>query len=294
MILDDNKFSFNVESEGEDSDSITITNYERDKDLSSPYKKKDSYNISKADFENNFPINRLTKPKILIQWDDLCSYVGIGLVLFLKDKYKLKNTFNEELYFMRTVAYLDPIDFAYAFFEDRFEKDLIEKELKGNYFTVMEFAPVSNTLISVMRLYNYSSSITFVFKYDDDKITYLMKDLEKYFKVVRGNECELNYVVLDEYSWKTIMHNVKPTVVFANDIATVLDIAMDDDSLENIEFYGPSLHNNLPGDFKDLYFGKLEGSVLPKRCSVRLFNEQIYVAPGVGNDDVEKLSGRYI
>lgn len=294
MILDDNKFSFNVESEGEDSDSITITNYERDKDLSSPYKKKNSYNISKADFENNFPINRLTKPKILIQWDDLCSYVGIGLVLFLKDKYKLKNIFNEELYFMRTVAYLDPVDFAYAFFEDHFEKDLIEKELKENYFTVMEFAPVSNTLISVMKLYNYSSSITFVFKYDDDKITYLMKDLEKYFKVVRGNECELNYVVLDEYSWKTIMHNVKPTVVFANDIATVLDITMDDDSLENIEFYGPSLHNNLPGDFKDLYFGKLEGSVLPKRCSVRLFNEQIYAAPGAGNDDFEKLSGRYL
>lgn len=274
MVLDSNNVEFTYNSEGDDDTNIPFVNYERDN--SGKYNKGETVNIKKSDYERAFPINRTTKPKILMLWDDICIYTGIGIVLFLKEKYGLDNPFDEELYFQRGSRYSDCVDFAHAFFEDRFTKTEIETELKNNYFEIQKYSPVSNTLISVLKMINYSKSITFAFRYDCDEIPNIIKGFEKYFNVVRNNECQINYIVLDEYDFGTVMDKLCPTVVFCLDVNKYYEKVLDSKHLENIEFYGPLCHNHLSFEFKEFYFGRLNGMFLPKKCSIQLYKEQIY------------------
>lgn len=293
MILDSNRLDFNVKSEGNMDDEVLFRTFEKQiHDKEEKYSEVQSAKMTKSDFLKQFPINRRNNSIVMVMWDDLCVYTGIGLVLYLKEKYKLKDVIIvEELYFNRSPIYLDPVKFAYAYINEQLSEDVIKKELKDNYMTIMEYSPVSNTLMAILNLINYITSITFVFRHDTKEIPSLLSDFVHMFKVVKGKGCELNYVVLDEYSLTKIMLHLKPNNVFCNDVAEVFEIILDNDPLEDVQIYGPVVHNNLPSEFKELYFDKLEGKILPKRCCITFYEERIYSSPGVGTSAVSERVG---
>ena len=292
MILDDNNLELNIRDEVGDR-QIEFTNYELENESDEELTETGKINLSKSDFDKMFPINKTKNPRMLVQWDDVCQYTGLGLLLFLNEKYELNLKFNDHLYFHRASKYNDTVDFVEAVIGDKIPRQQIENEFRNNYYEVLQYSPVSNTLISIMNMYNYSTSITFAFRYDDLALTPILSGLESYFKVIKGNYCCLNYISLDENSFEEAMVKIKPNMVFCLNLNRYYSYLLETDGLGDIEFYGPDVHNNLPDEFKNFYFGLLEGMVLPKRCAIHLYKEQMYEIHGRGNDDTDPI-GNFI
>lgn len=280
------------------SDKVYIDTF--DKDSSSPEVKHVQTNqkrleISKEEFKEMFPLNRTTdKPKILVQWDDLCTYTGIGIVLYLKEKYNDTRPFSSDFYFDRKDEYVDCIDFAKAYFEDILSERTIIDEFENNYYDILKYSPISNTLISILKTSTYASHIVFYFKKDDKIISSILDGFEEYF-IPRNKRklCSISYVDGSEASFNEAIKKLRPNTVFCININDTLSYILENDELENIEIFGPDKHHCLPDEFIDYYFVKLEGLVLPKRCSVRLFSEVIHSVKEVRDEQLGRLGKEF-
>lgn len=140
---------------------------------------------------NNIIPSKEKKLDIFIEWENMCQYFAIGLVVKLNEIIKQNREF-DLLKFLKRDDYPNGIDYVKKVIFPDLKPELIDGVIKKFYIEIMEKSPVTDFFERINLMKFMLNSITFMFRYEVEGIEYFVEEIaqEKF-----NNEVRCNYAI---------------------------------------------------------------------------------------------------
>jgi hypothetical protein len=164
------------------------------------------------------------KVSFLIEWDNMCQCMAIGLVDLLNSILSQSRQIPLEDFFTRDDTFVDNLDYVVDMYKNTTRKELILATYKAYYPEIMQKSPVTLFFDRLNLLKPMAKSITFIFRHNFPGLSDFVQTIskEKFFSTV---ECTYT-IANDESSHIKLAHQSNSSVYIVPDMGLYYDTFM--------------------------------------------------------------------